>query len=76
MHADDFRRIALSLEGAEESSHMCQPDLPGGRQNLCDTRIGAPGLREPHGYPGAAGGVRGGTARGFRSHRLDGDAWE
>ena len=32
MGADDFRRIALSLEGAEESSHMGQPDFRvGGR---------------------------------------------
>ena len=32
MDADDFRRIALSLEGAEESSHMGQPDFRvGGR---------------------------------------------
>jgi hypothetical protein len=30
--AEDFRRIALSLEGAEESSHMGQPDFRvGGR---------------------------------------------
>ena len=27
MTADDFRRIALSLPGAEESSHMGQPDF-------------------------------------------------
>jgi len=27
MTIDDFRRIALSLEGAEESSHMGQPDF-------------------------------------------------
>jgi hypothetical protein len=27
MNADDFRRIALSMEGAEESSHMGQPDF-------------------------------------------------
>jgi len=27
MNADDFRRIALSLEGVEESSHMGQPDF-------------------------------------------------
>ena len=27
MNADDFRRIALSLEGAEESSHMGSPDF-------------------------------------------------
>jgi hypothetical protein len=27
MDADDFRRIALSLPGAEESSHMGQPDF-------------------------------------------------
>ncbi len=32
MNANDFRRIALSLEGAEESSHMGQPDFRvGGR---------------------------------------------
>lgn len=32
MNINDFRRIALSLEGAEESSHMGQPDFRvGGR---------------------------------------------
>jgi len=32
MNAEDFRRIALSLEGAEESSHMGAPDFRvGGR---------------------------------------------
>jgi hypothetical protein len=32
MTVDDFRRIALSLEGAEESSHMGAPDFRvGGR---------------------------------------------
>lgn len=32
MDADDFRRLALSLEGAEESSHMGSPDFRvGGR---------------------------------------------
>lgn len=32
MTVDDFRRLALSLEGAEESSHMGQPDFRvGGR---------------------------------------------
>jgi hypothetical protein len=32
MNVDDFRRIALSMEGAEESSHMGQPDFRvGGR---------------------------------------------
>jgi hypothetical protein len=32
MNADDFRRIASSLEGAEESSHMGAPDFRvGGR---------------------------------------------
>jgi YjbR protein len=32
MTVDDFRRIALSLEGAEESSHMGHPDFRvGGR---------------------------------------------
>ena len=32
MEADDFRRIALSLEGAEESSHMGAPDFRVGRR--------------------------------------------
>jgi hypothetical protein len=27
MNANDFRRLALSLDGAEESSHMGQPDF-------------------------------------------------
>src|SRR5579862_9026342 len=27
MNADDFRRIALSMDGAEESSHMGSPDF-------------------------------------------------
>src|ERR1700674_2173628 len=32
MNANDFRRFALSLEGAEEGSHMGQPDFRvGGR---------------------------------------------
>lgn len=32
MNTDDFRRIALSLEGAEEGSHMGSPDFRvGGR---------------------------------------------
>ncbi len=32
MNTNDFRRIALSLEGAEESSHMGKPDFRvGGR---------------------------------------------
>ncbi|MDQ2841341.1 MAG: MmcQ/YjbR family DNA-binding protein [Acidobacteriota bacterium] len=32
MNAEDFRRLALSLEGAEESSHMGSPDFRvGGR---------------------------------------------
>ena len=32
MNADDFRRIALIMEGAEESSHMGSPDFRvGGR---------------------------------------------
>jgi hypothetical protein len=32
MYIDDFRRIALSFDGAEESSHMGQPDFRvGGR---------------------------------------------
>jgi hypothetical protein len=43
MNADDFRRIALSLEGAEESSHMGSPDFRvGGRifATLASQRLG------------------------------------
>ena len=32
MDADDFRRIALSLKGVEESSHMGSPDFRVGRR--------------------------------------------
>jgi hypothetical protein len=32
MTADDFRRIALSFEGAEEGSHMGNPDFRVGRR--------------------------------------------
>ena len=43
MNAEDFRRIALSLEGAEESSHMGAPDFRvGGRifATLASQRLG------------------------------------
>ena len=43
MTVDDFRRIALSLEGAEESSHMGQPDFRvGGRifATLASAKLG------------------------------------
>src|SRR5271169_702437 len=43
MNANDFRRIALSLEGAEESSHMGSPDFRvGGRifATLASQRLG------------------------------------
>ncbi len=48
MNADDFRRIALSLEGAEESSHMGQPDFRvGGRifATLASAHLGYGNLR-------------------------------
>jgi hypothetical protein len=44
MTAEDFRRIALSLEGAEESSHMGAPDFRVGG------RIFATLAPEKHGY--------------------------
>jgi hypothetical protein len=44
MNADDFRRIALSLDGAEESSHMGAPDFRVGG------RIFATLASEKHGY--------------------------
>jgi len=44
MSTDDFRRIALSLEGAEESSHMGAPDFRVGG------RIFATLASESHGY--------------------------
>jgi hypothetical protein len=48
MNTDDFRRIALSFEGAEESSHMGQPDFRvGGRifATLASARQGYGNLR-------------------------------
>ena len=44
MNANDFRRIALSLEGAEENSHMGQPDFRVGG------KIFATLAAEKHGY--------------------------
>ncbi len=44
MNASDFRRIALSLDGAEESSHMGAPDFRVGG------RIFATLASESHGY--------------------------
>jgi hypothetical protein len=44
MNAKDFRRIALSLAGAEESSHMGQPDF------RVDGRIFATLASEKQGY--------------------------
>jgi len=44
MSTDDFRRIALSLEGAEESSHMGAPDF------RVSGRIFATLASESHGY--------------------------
>jgi hypothetical protein len=66
MDANDSRRIALGLHGAEENSHMGKSNF---RLNFCDARLGRPGLRKPDAHAGAAGGVRGGTARSFRPHR-------
>jgi hypothetical protein len=44
MDARDFRRIALSMEGAEESSHMGAPDFRVG------SRIFATLASQDHGY--------------------------
>src|SRR3954467_15329483 len=44
MNAEDFRRIALSLEGAEEGSHMGAPDFRVGG------RIFATLASQKHGY--------------------------
>jgi hypothetical protein len=44
MNAEDFRRIALSLEGAEEGSHMGSPDFRVGG------RIFANLASQEHGY--------------------------
>jgi len=48
MDANDFRRIALSLEGAEESSHMGNPDFRvGGRifATLASQKLGFGNLK-------------------------------
>lgn len=44
MDAEDFRRIALSFEGTEESSHMGSPDF------RVDGRIFATLASQSHGY--------------------------
>jgi hypothetical protein len=43
MTVDDFRRIALSLEGAQESSHMGQPDFRVGGRIFATLAAGAQG---------------------------------
>jgi hypothetical protein len=47
MNKEDFRRIALSLEGTEESSHMGQPDFRVGGgifATLASARLGCGNL--------------------------------
>ncbi len=44
MNVDDFRRIALSLEGAEEGSHMDQPDFRVGGRIFATLASAAEGL--------------------------------
>ena len=67
MTVDDFRRIALSLDGAEEGSHMGQSDFRVGGQNLRKPRVGETGVREREGDAGAAGRARRGNAGSVRS---------
>ena len=68
MRAEDFQRIALSLEGAQENSHMGQPDFRVGDRICCDACLGERGIRKPDAHAGAAGGIRRGTARSFSPH--------
>jgi hypothetical protein len=83
MTVDDFRRLALSLEGAEESSHMGNPDFRvGGRifatlaaqsqcyGNLMLTPVRQAGLVEE--MPDVFIPVKGGWGRNGATHvRLD-----
>src|SRR6266403_6186789 len=68
MNANDFRRIALSLEGAEESSHHGCGGFPGGRQDICDAGVGEAGLWQPDADTGATEGICGRASGSIPSH--------
>lgn len=61
--------IALRLEGTEESAHMGSPDFRVGGRIFAALASQTQGYGNPMLTPRAAGSVRGGAARGFRSHR-------
>ena len=55
MNAADFRRIALSLEGAEEGSHMGAVDFRVGGRIFATLASVKPGLRQPDAHARTAG---------------------
>ena len=70
MTAAGFRRIALSLEGAEEYSHAGLPAFRVGGKEFASLTSQAEGSRKSDASAGAAGGVCGGGARDFPA-----DSW-
>jgi len=70
MTAKDFRRIALSLEGAEEYSHAGLPAFRVGGRKFASPGLASRGLRKSDAYAGRAGGICGGGARNFLA-----DSW-
>jgi hypothetical protein len=76
MDAKDFRRIALSLEGAEEGSHLGAVDFRVGREDFCHAGARKARLREFDADAGATGGIRGGIARSISARSWwMGKAW-
>ncbi len=65
MDANDFRRIALSLEGAEEGAHFGQADFRVGGRIFATLAAEKQGLRQPDAHAGAAGWVCCGRAGDF-----------
>ena len=54
---DDFRRLALGLDGAEESSHMGSPDFRVGGRIFATLAHQTQGLRQSDAYAGGPGDV-------------------
>ena len=68
MNAADFRRIALSLEGVEEGSHMGGGRLPCRRQDLRHARLESSGLRQFDDDTRTTGGLRTRVVRSVSGH--------
>jgi hypothetical protein len=67
MTPSDFRRIALSFEGAEEGSHMGAADFRVGGRIFATLASVKPGLRQPDDDSGTSGSLHRRAARPFSS---------